>query len=171
MVVAAVSVLTVRGAGADQAQDEAAIRDLQVKQENAWNKHDARAYAALFAEDGDVVNVVGWWWKGRRQIESKLGEAFASVFKDSRLTVTRTDVRFLRPDVAVAHVSWTMTGARTPQGMPEPRQGIQLQVLQKRGAGWSIATFQNTISMPEMPFPPAGASFPRGASYPSGARR
>ena len=43
------------------AQDEAQIRELQ--QVAAWNRHNAVAYANLFTEDGDVVNVVGWWWK------------------------------------------------------------------------------------------------------------
>ena len=49
--------------GAQSARDEAEIRDPQARQQEAWNRHDARAYAALFTDDGDVVNVVGWWWK------------------------------------------------------------------------------------------------------------
>jgi hypothetical protein len=44
---------------ADGQADEAAIRDVvQTRQQQAWNQHDARAYAALFAEDGEVVNVL-----------------------------------------------------------------------------------------------------------------
>src|SRR5512134_2594520 len=80
---------------ADQQTDEAAIRVLQDRQAEAWNRHDAKAYADLFAEDGDVVNVVGWWWKGRSEIESKLTTAFAFVFRDSALTITDVKVRFL----------------------------------------------------------------------------
>jgi Ni/Co efflux regulator RcnB len=54
-------------AAADRRADEAAIRDIvQTRQQQAWNQHDAKAYSGLFAEDGDVVNVVGWWWKGRK---------------------------------------------------------------------------------------------------------
>ena len=62
-------------------------------------------------------------------------------------------VRSLSPTVAVAYVRWTMTGARTPPGMQEPRQGIQLQVLTKQNNEWLIASFQNTNSVPEVPFP------------------
>jgi hypothetical protein len=62
--------------------------------------------------------------------------------------------KFLDPNVAVAQVLWTMTGAKTPQGIPEPTQGIQTQVLQKKAGKWLIAAFQNTNSMPERPFPP-----------------
>src|ERR1700745_3587203 len=53
-------------------QDEAAIRNVEKQQGEAWNRHDAKAYAALFTENGDCVNVVGWWWKGRAEIEQKL---------------------------------------------------------------------------------------------------
>jgi uncharacterized protein (TIGR02246 family) len=133
--------------------EESGIRQVQVLQADAWNRHDATAYAALFTEDGDCVNVVGWWWKGRAQIESKLKAAFAFVFHESQLTVTDTSVRFLSPTIAIAHVSWTMTGAKTPPGMPEPRQGIEIQVLQKRSGHWLIQSFQNTSAIPERPFP------------------
>ena len=52
-----------------QSQDEAAICEVETGLAEAWNRHDAKAYAGFFTEDGDCVNVVGWWWKGRPQIE------------------------------------------------------------------------------------------------------
>ena len=146
--------------GAAQDRDESEIRAIQTRQAEAWNRHDATAYADLFEEDGDVVNVVGWWWKGRAEIESKLTSAFAEVFRESTLTVTEVDVRFLDPSTAVAHVRWTMTGARTPPPIPEPRAGIQTQVLRKSGSRWRIAAFQNTNAVPEMPFPAGGPASP-----------
>jgi uncharacterized protein (TIGR02246 family) len=97
--------------------------------------------------------VVGWWWKGRAEIESKLTAAYAVAFRHSTLTIDDVQVRFVTPEIAIAHVRWSMEGARTPPGIPEPRHGIQTQVLQKRNLGWRIAAFQNTNSMPEMPFP------------------
>jgi uncharacterized protein (TIGR02246 family) len=136
-----------------RARSEAEIRGLQQRQQEAWNRHDATAYAALFTEDGDCVNVVGWWWKGRAEIESKLTAAYAVAFRHSTLTIEDVQVRFVTPEIAIAHVRWSMEGARTPPGIPEPRHGIQTQVLQKRNLGWRIAAFQNTNSMPEMPFP------------------
>jgi uncharacterized protein (TIGR02246 family) len=61
-------------------------------------------------------------------------------------------VRFLKPDIAIAHVRWTMTGAKTPPGVPEPKQGIEIQVLKKQQGKWLIMSFQNTSSIPEVPF-------------------
>ena len=139
--------------GQNENPDEAEIRRLQRRQQDAWNQHDAKAYASLFTEDGDIVNVVGWWWKRRAEIEKKLTDAYAFVFKESTLTVTDVQFKFLTPEIAVAHVKWTMTGARTPKGIPEPQQGIQIQILQKQAGKWLIASFQNTNSIPERPFP------------------
>ena len=47
---------------AQGAADEAAIRALQQQQASAWNAHDIDAYAGLFTEGADVINVLGWHW-------------------------------------------------------------------------------------------------------------
>ena len=132
----------------------AEIRAVQERQAAAWNAHDAKAYAALFTQDGVVVNVLGWKWQGRTEIESKLTAAFAWVFRDSMLKIEDVDVRVLGPTIAYAYVRWTMTGAKAPPGAPAPPgEGIQLQVLRKKDGIWLISAFQNTNSVPEKPFP------------------
>ena len=142
-----------------QQSDESAIRELQMQQADAWNRHDAAAYARLFTDDGDVVNVLGWWWKSPTEIRSKLEDAFAFVFRDSTLTITDVQIRFLQPTIAVAHVFWTLDGAKAPPGAPAPpRHGVQLQVLSKQSGRWLIASFQNTNSIPEVPFPKGSAA-------------
>ena len=35
---------------------------------DAWARGDADAIAALFTQDADFVNVVGFWWTRREQI-------------------------------------------------------------------------------------------------------
>ncbi|MFY9550300.1 MAG: SgcJ/EcaC family oxidoreductase [Thermoanaerobaculia bacterium] len=136
-------------------EDEAEIRAVAMRQGETWSRHDAKAYAGLFTEDCDVVNVVGWWWKGRAELERKLTAAFTYTFSESQLTITDVQVRFLSPNIALAHARWTMTGARTPPGIPEPRSGIQTLVFTKQAEHWLIAGFQNTHSIPEQPFPTA----------------
>jgi uncharacterized protein (TIGR02246 family) len=134
--------------------DIAAIRDLQTQQRDAWNHHDAAAYSSLFTQDGDVVNVQGWWWKGREEIRRKLTGAFAYVFRDSQLSFSDVDVRLLNDQFAVVHVRWTLQGAKVPPGAAQPpHEGIQLQVLRKEQGRWRILSFQNTNSVPETEFP------------------
>jgi uncharacterized protein (TIGR02246 family) len=145
--------LTGATVSAAQSQDDAEIRQVEKWQQEAWNRHDAKAYADLFTEDGDVVNVLGWWWKGRPEIEKKLTDAYAFVFRESTLTLDEVQVRFLTPQIALAHVRWSMVGAKTPEGIPEPRHGIQTQVLQERAGKWWIAALHNTNGIPEVPFP------------------
>jgi uncharacterized protein (TIGR02246 family) len=141
-------------ASAAGSPDIDAVRQVQVRQADAWNRHDAGAYTALFANDGDVVNVLGWWWQGRTAIESKLTSAFAWVFRDSKMTINDVQVRMLTPTIAIARVQWHMEGAKVPPGAAEPpRQGIQLQVLRKDRGKWLIESFQNTNAFPEAPFP------------------
>jgi uncharacterized protein (TIGR02246 family) len=152
--------LSAGGALASQAE-ETEIREVQTRQAAAWNDHDAVAYAKLFSEDGDVVNVLGWWWQGRSAIQSKLSEAFAWVFRDSTLTITEVHTRFIDPSLAIVHVRWKLDGAKVPPGAPAPpREGIQLQVLRKTGNQWLIESFQNTNGVPERPFPQGPSSAP-----------
>ena len=37
---------------------------------DAWNRHDMKAYSALFTEDADFVNVVGMHFRGRPRSKS-----------------------------------------------------------------------------------------------------
>src|SRR4051794_22666896 len=98
-------------AGAD---DEKLIRDGIVRWQEAWNKHDAKAGAALFAEDADFVNVNASFWKGRTEIEDSHARLFADMFKDSTFQALETIVRFPLPDVAIAHVKWDIRGDKSP---------------------------------------------------------
>lgn len=137
--------------------DEASIRALEQRQAAAWNAHDIRAYAALFTSDASIVNVLGWQWHSRAELQEKLGQAFRSVFARSQMTISNVSLTFLKSDVAVAHVRWTMTGAMSPTGAgtDAPQQGIQTQVLVRSGGVWRISDFQNTNSVPEKAFPAA----------------
>lgn len=152
------AVMTVPVSASAQTADERAIRNVEARQADAWNRHDAAAYARLFTENGDVVNVAGWWWKGRAQIESKLTGAFAFVFHESTMSIADVDVKFLTREIAVAHVRWTLVGAKSRPGIAEPKEGIQLQVLKRIAGHWLIESFQNTNSVPERPFPTGPAS-------------
>jgi len=129
---------------ADQAQDEAAIRRVETGLLQAWNRHDMKAWADLFTEDADFVNVGGRWWKGRAEIEARHVRAHAIRFKESTLSADEVHAKFLTPEIAVVHVLWSLVGEKNPDGSPpsiSPRKATCTQVLQKQAGQWLIAAF------------------------------
>jgi uncharacterized protein (TIGR02246 family) len=149
-----VTALAVPTFSANRSQDEAAIHKVEIGLQEAWNRHDAQAFGSFFTEDADCVNVVGWWWKGRPQIEKKVADAHVFMFRESTLTDDEIQVRFLTPRIAVVHVRWSMVGNGNADGTRgQPRKGIQTHILRKQGGNWLIAAFNNADSIPEVPFP------------------
>lgn len=123
---------------------EQAIKGLAHALQAAWNRHDAHALAEPFAQDADFTNVFGMVARGRAAIEALHAPLFKTMFKDSRLTVTETRVRLIRPDVAAVDVKWTMTGARDPLGNPWPeREGLLNWIATRHGDGWLIDVSHN----------------------------
>jgi uncharacterized protein (TIGR02246 family) len=135
--------------------DEQQVRQAVSAFVEAWNHHDMDAFGRLFAPDADFVNVAGDWWKGRQAIQERHAYAHGTIpidtpgdvprywgiFKTSVLRFTQMDVRFLRKDVAVAHVSMELLGdARTSN----PRRSTATFVLTRQDGGWLIAAAQNT---------------------------
>ncbi len=94
---------------AGQSPDETEIRKVELGLQEAWNHHDMKAWANLFTEDADFVNVAGWWWKGRAQIEKKHTEIHAYIFRDSTLTIDEVDTKFLTPEIAIVHSLWSLS--------------------------------------------------------------
>jgi uncharacterized protein (TIGR02246 family) len=104
----------------------------------AWNLKDARAFASQFTEDATFVNVNGALWIGKKDIEDR--HAKAAIFNSSHVEIKPDSVRLLRPDIALVHVSWTITG--DPRD-PQPRSYLMTTVVSKRDGRWLIVAAQN----------------------------
>lgn len=90
-----------------------------------WNRHDMNAFAELFSEDAEFVNVVGLWWKGRAEIKAAHEFTHQTIFKNSRLTIAEINTRFPAPQMAIARCRWKLVGHVTPEGAPLPeRYGV-----------------------------------------------
>ena len=137
--------------------EEEAVRQVMNGYQEAWNRHDPDAFAALFAPDADFVNVAGTHWKGREAI--RVNHAFThgtvpmdsegvthpkelyGVFRTVTIAFTQINLRFLREDVAVAHVHSESRGyAHTNKS----RHALPVMILTKEGGRWHIAVAQNT---------------------------
>ena len=135
----------------DQATKNA-IEGIAAKLAAAWNRYDAQAFGAVFAEDAEFTNVFGMAVKGRAGIEALHAPLFKTIFSDSTLTVTESRIRLIRPDVASVDVKWKMTGARDPLGNPWPeREGLLNWIATKHRDGWLIDVSHNMdLPAPEL---------------------
>ena len=110
----------------------------------AWNVHDAQAFAHLFAADAEFTNVAGVHVSGRVAIEQLHAGVFATVFRDSQLSIEGTRSRPLAADLIAADVTWSMTGARTRDDEPRPpRRGVMALILRGHGDALEIEVMHN----------------------------
>jgi uncharacterized protein (TIGR02246 family) len=130
--------------GTGSTRDEERIRKALADFVDAWNKHDARAFSMVFAEDADFTNVRGTSAHGRVEIEKFHAPLFATRFKDTNQKMTEIKLRFIRPDVAAVDARWEMTGATGPDGQQIPmRKGLLNFVMTKEGDKWFITVMHN----------------------------
>ena len=85
---------------ANNPKDEEGIKNVLNAFIDAWNKHDAKAFAAIFSEDADFTNVRGQSKRGREEIEKHHEPGFKTKWKDSHQKITEHKIRFIKPDVA-----------------------------------------------------------------------
>jgi uncharacterized protein (TIGR02246 family) len=125
-------------------KDEQEIQKVLAQQVEAWNRHDAKAFSMVFAEDADFTNVVGMSTHGRAEIEKFHAPMFATRFKDTHLKITNTKIRFIKADVAAVDAWWEMTGAKTQEGKDiSLRKGLLNFVMTKEGGQWFITVMHN----------------------------
>lgn len=70
-------------------QDQEAVRDVVAAFGDSWNRHDMEAFAQLFTEDADFVNVIGLWWKGRPEIKQAHEASHATMLRTATSTSSK----------------------------------------------------------------------------------
>ena len=129
--------------------DQAAVQQIPQSFAAAWANHDGHQLAKLMSEDVDFVNVGGDWLHGRKDFELYHTRLLSGRFKDSTATPLKTAVRFLRPDLAVLHWSWSAQADRNEDGTPrKPRFGMFTMLAEKKNGEWRVIEAQNTNFMP-----------------------
>lgn len=119
-----------------------AIKTLYAALLDAWNRQDAKSYAALFSEDANVIGFDGSQIDGREAIEANIGAIFAH-HKTARYVWKVREIRFLTPEVALLRGVVGMIPPGKSELMPE-RSAIQSLVAEKYVDEWGITLFQNT---------------------------
>ena len=102
--------------------DEAAVKKHSADFAAAWNKHDPKAMAALWAEDGDLLDPWGHMAKDRAGVEKLFtdDQTGKGPLRDSAFEIKSESVRFATADVAVEDMEVSISGAYLPDGSKSP---------------------------------------------------
>ena len=135
------------------AESEAQIRAIVQSETDAWNKGDAEAFGAHYAEGGSFTNVIGQQLYGRKAFVAQHAMIFSTIYKGSHNSLDVSKIMFLRPDVAVVDIDGFLSGAtRLPPGLkagPDGTLHVKLQEVMTRENGiWWIAAFHNVAVYP-----------------------
>ena len=130
---------------AQSRRDEAAIRAVVNTFATSWNTPGMPGFEKLFAPDADFVVISGHWHKGREDIVTYHRALLGRGYDGSHLTPEKIDVRFVRPDVAVAHAAWH-ADYRAPDGSPAVRTALMTLMMTKDVCHWEIAAAHNTLT-------------------------
>ena len=123
-------------------EDEAGIRENVKQMEAGWNAKQGALFAKPFTEDADYVVINGMYFKGRAAIEKAHQQIFNTFYKNTTLSLAIRQVRFLRPDVALVHVSGHMDAPENEKQFVA--DASMTMVMTREKEGWRIAAFQNT---------------------------
>lgn len=106
--------------------------------EKAYNSHDAKAVAALFADKAEIVDEDGQTVKGRNAIEKYFGENFKAK-PQAKIDIQVGTVRMLTNAIAVEE--------GTVQTTPAPGEAVEtstyLAVNFKMGGKWYVASVKD----------------------------
>ena len=122
-------------------EDHAAITAVIASLLDAWGRHDADAYGALFTDDATYITWLGTYTHGRRDIVESHRALWAKFLKGTRLADHILDVRLVGPDTAVV----TSRGDTYKGKRPKKLTKIQSYTLIRESDGqWRIVAFHNT---------------------------
>jgi uncharacterized protein (TIGR02246 family) len=120
------------------------IRALRIKFDEAFNRNDAAAVAALYAEDGVWVSLKNGAFHGRQAIEKAYAKNEFGPWHPSNLVGRVDRVIALGNDVR-AYGTWSETW-RDTNGGPINGEGYFLWVNVREGNTWKIRKSSSSVS-------------------------
>lgn len=129
-----------------QTPDEVAV-DKQVDALiTSWNNHNYDDIANYATEDCDWVNVVGMWWKNRREIQYAHQVFHEGMFKNVTLTKKSVHFRAITKDVMVVHLLQRVGAYTSPSGTFYPEaDNLKLLVFVKKAEKWLLTAVENVV--------------------------
>ena len=139
--------------------DETTIKDVVTHLVDAWNRGDAREFAAPFSDDAEFIAFEGTHLRGREQIVAFHQPLFDGPLHGTRLEGGVNFVRFLGPSLAVMH-SWATTTLPGQTNASSSRDSMQLFVMVRRNGEWRCEAMMNArrITLEQQQFADAFAT-------------
>jgi uncharacterized protein (TIGR02246 family) len=131
---------------------KAAVQDIWDKVAAAFDKSDAKAFAQLWTEDGELINPGGVIGHGREGIAKVVGGDMATLLKGGKNKFTVQSVRVISPDAVWVDGDHDVTGIKGPDG----KEGLHVHfvgLLVRKAGQWWIAE-----ARPYMFLPPPSAT-------------
>lgn len=129
--------------------DEDAIRKVITTMTEEFNRHDAAGATRMYADGARLVTVRGEVMDGRAAMEKGLAAIFATRARNAMHRTLDVSIRFIRPDVALAHVTNELSGLVAPDGQALPaHKELSLRIFAKDGGTWRVEAFHNTMVRP-----------------------
>ena len=133
----------------NRGKDEQAIRNIILQMTEGFNNHDAKAATQMYTSDADFVNVRGDKYTGAAEIQQKLAAILSTRAKQATLKTLHVTVRFVNPELAIAHVANELSGLVDSAGLNLPaHQELSIRVLIKEKNSWKVTAFHNTMIRP-----------------------
>ena len=122
-----------------RAVDERDICRIVARYVEAYNRRDTQTMAALLAVDADYVGLDGVLIHGRDAVQKRQSQSHSSSQRQTRLTRTVQQVRFLSPDLALVDGTSEYLGVTSRSGERlAPIRGTFTNLMRKRDGTWWI---------------------------------
>jgi uncharacterized protein (TIGR02246 family) len=154
------SLLAVGAAAARQAA-AGAEKELRAQAElfaAGWNHGDAKAMAALFAVDADLINPFAAAAKGRAGIEKFFAAELGTLTKGTTFTIKDFSPRLLHPGLAVEDMDVEIAGGTLAPDPAKPLKNHAFLVVKKQGGKWLAVSLRAWSYLLPPPPPPAAAA-------------
>ena len=126
--------------------DEDAIREIELRFNEAWGRHDADGMVESLADDAQFVTVNGVWTRSRADFLDLMKRLHGTngPFRSSTRETPEMHVRFLAPDVAMMHSRFHIYGDIEES----VRTSIGTRVVCRLDGRWRTVAVHNTDLRP-----------------------
>jgi uncharacterized protein (TIGR02246 family) len=144
---------------APKQSDEDAIKARVADFIATFNKGDAKALTAYFADDATLVNPAGVKGTGSAEIEKLIANDIATFLKDAKMEMKVVSFRSIDKNAAWVEMEHNVIGAHGPGGKVMNVTFHVPCLFVKKGKNWVVAEARPYAYLPPPPPPaPAGAA-------------